>query len=86
MSLQDAHSNADATVSAKFSNAVTPSDTVAITHTRALYVGAGGSVVVTDMQGNDSTYVGVLGGTILPIQVTKVKATGTTASNILALY
>jgi hypothetical protein len=36
--------------------------------------------------GNTVTLVGVLGGSILPIQVVKVLSTGTTASNMVALY
>ena len=52
--------------------------------TRGLYVGGGGTLVVT-MLGADSTFVNVPTGTILPIQVQKVKA-ATIATNILALY
>lgn len=67
--------------------AVTPSDTVSLTPnpTRALYVGTGGNVAVL-IGTNTITFTGVLGGTILPICVTRVNATNTTASNIVALY
>jgi hypothetical protein len=36
--------------------------------------------------GNTVTLVGVLGGSILPVQVVKVLSTGTTASNLIALF
>lgn len=64
--------------------AVTPSDTSTITAT-ALYVGTGGNVAVNDNNGNTTTFVGVPGGTTLWIKATRVRATGTTASNIVAL-
>lgn len=64
--------------------AVTPSDTTTFDPpTRGLYVGTGGSLVVTDPYGNDATYANVADGSALPISVVKVKA-ATTASNIVA--
>lgn len=52
---------------------------------RALYVGTGGNVsVITG--GSTVTFVGVLGGTVLPVSCSRVRSTGTTASNIVALY
>ncbi len=54
-----------------------------------LYVGGAGNVKV-DMRFNGTgiTFSGVVAGTVLPIQVTKVYSTanGTTATNIVALY
>jgi len=51
-----------------------------------LYIGTAGDVrVVTS--GNDTvTFVNIQGGTFFPINVTKVFSTGTTASNIIALW
>lgn len=66
--------------------AVTPSDTTVLTATKGLYVGASGDVVVTMFNGVDATFKGLAAGIIHPISVTKVKATGTTATNILAVY
>lgn len=80
-----AHTGAASTAPAGYGLAVTPSDTTALYATRALYVGSAGSVAVTDLNGN-VTYANVMAGSILPIQVTKVLATGTTASNIVAMY
>jgi len=77
---------ADATVSAHSALAVTPSDSTVLPTTRGLWVGVAGNVAVTMADdGNNITFVGVLAGSILPIQVTQVLATGTTATNIIAL-
>lgn len=77
---------ADATVSAYDAATVTPSDSTVLRPTRGIYVGTGGNIAVQMTLGNTVTLVGVLGGSILPIQVVKVLSTGTTASNMVALY
>ncbi len=81
-----AYRTANATVSSYDARAVTTSDTTNINATRGLYIGAAGNVVVDMAYGTTITFVGVQGGTILPIQVTRIYATGTTATNIVALY
>ncbi len=74
------------TTSAQLFLTVTPSDsTVLPANVRALYVGTGGTLVVTDQAGTDATFSNVPTGALLPIRATKVKATGTTASTIIAL-
>ena len=72
---------------------VTKSDTVDIPNTSergcCLYIGdisAGADVKVTMESGNVATFKGVTAGSFLPILVTRVHATGTTAAQILALY
>lgn len=75
--------------------AITPSDTVSLANvTRGVYIGVGGNISVV-MQGAGPTatpltaaivFVGVLAGTILPIRVSQVTATGTTASSLVALW
>jgi hypothetical protein len=66
---------------------VTPSDTTVIQLTRGLYIGGTGDVTVTmAARGNDVTYSGVPAGAILPIRVTRVKATATTATSIVAMW
>lgn len=65
--------------------AVTPSNTVGFSECRSLYVGTGGDVSAV-CAGSTVVFVGVQGGSVLPVQVTRVNATGTTASNIVALY
>lgn len=66
--------------------AVTPNDTTPLaTVARQLYVGTGGDVTVTTDQGSTVTFKAVYSGTILgPFYVKYVKATNTTASNIVA--
>lgn len=58
----------------------------AVEATRGLYIGTGGDVAVIPRDGGSvKTFKNVPDGTILPMSVIKV-ATGTTASDILALY
>lgn len=73
--------------------AVTPSDTVNIPAVTGgtnngcvLYVGGDGNLRVTTIGGDTVTFVGVLAGTFLPVQVLRVLSTGTTATNIVALW
>ena len=66
--------------------AVTPSDaTVYAPPLDALYVGGAGNVSVVGVDGASFTLNGALAGTIYNVQVAKVMATGTTATNIVAL-
>lgn len=74
------------TIPASRASAVTPSDSQVIEICRALYVGSGGDVAVVMADGGSITFAGVASGTILPIQVSKVLATGTNAASINALY
>lgn len=66
--------------------AVTPSDSTDLPiQPRSLYIGGSGTLVV-DMQGGATvTFTAVPVG-ILEIRARRVRATGTTATNILALY
>ena len=51
-----------------------------------LYVGGLGDVNVITAGGDDVTFTAVPAGTFLPVQVVRVFATGTAATNILALW
>jgi hypothetical protein len=53
---------------------------------KALYVGTGGSIALQGTSGTDATLTNVADGSILPIRARFVRATGTTAANIVALY
>lgn len=65
---------------------ITPSDAADLAETtRALYVGTSGTVVVTMAAGGDVTLANVPAGTILPLRVRRVRATGTTAAALVGL-
>jgi hypothetical protein len=68
--------------------AISPHDTNDLTDIpRALWVGLGGNVVVICKNDTASvTFNNVPAGSILPVSVKRVLATGTTASQILALW
>jgi len=52
----------------------------------SLYVGVGGNVKVTlATSASDFTFVNVASGQMLPIQITHVKQSGTTATNMIAM-
>lgn len=70
---------------------VTPSDVTDITginpNTPAtLFVGTGGDVEVITIGGSTLVLKNIADGSFLPIQVTRVKATNTTATDIVALF
>lgn len=64
--------------------AVTPTDGLTVEF-RSLYVGGGGNLAVTMVDGSAVTFTAVPTGIVLAIQVKEVKATGTTATSILGL-
>ena len=66
--------------------AVTPSDSTDLTVTsRAIYVGTGGDLRVTAASGSVVTFVNVPEG-LLPMRVSRVHASGTTAADIVAVW
>ncbi len=66
--------------------AITPDDATDLTTpARSIYVGGAGDVVVKNAAGTNVTFTAVPAGTTLPIQTTRVMATGTTATLLIAL-
>ena len=66
---------------------VTPDDNADLpTLQAALYVGTSGDVTVVDGEGNEVTFQNVRDGSWMPIRVNRVKATGTNATGIVAVY
>lgn len=65
---------------------ITPSDSADLpTMARLIYVGVGGDVVVIDINGVTVTHKNApTGGYLGPFAVARVKATGTTATNLIA--
>jgi hypothetical protein len=75
------------TAPARDGASVTPSDSTNLTVVpRALYVGATGNVSAVLVGGQTISFQGVQSGTLLPVRVTRVNATGTTATGIVALW
>lgn len=68
--------------------AVVPHDADALAEVpKALFVGTGGDIVMRGVSGSgDQLWKNVPDGTVLPFRALYVRATGTTASDILALY
>jgi hypothetical protein len=67
--------------------AITPDDDNDLTQTvRGIYVGGSGDLEV-DMAGGETevVFVSVLAGTILPIEVVRVRENNTTATNLVGL-
>lgn len=67
--------------------AITPSDTVDLpVSARAVYIGSSGNVAVITVGGDEVTFVNTAAGSTLPVRVARVKATGTTSTNLVAIY
>ena len=64
--------------------AITPSDTV-LQQYNAIYVGGAGNLTVIAESGDSLLFTAPPVGTIIPIKVTKVMATGTTATALIGL-
>lgn len=66
--------------------AVTPSDTTNLTkNSDALFIGGAGNIAVVMADGSTATFDAVPAGTVLPISVSRVNATNTTATLIISL-
>ena len=67
--------------------AVTPSDTVDMAYaSKRLWIGGAGNVTLITVGGETVDYVGVPAGVYLSVRATRVKATGTTSTSIVAEY
>jgi hypothetical protein len=53
---------------------------------RAIYVGGSGNVTVKMLDNTTLVFIGVLGGSFLPIRPSRVMATGTTATAMVGVY
>lgn len=51
-----------------------------------IYVGGAGNVNVLTAQNDTVTFYGLNAGTVIPVQVVKVFSSGTTATNLVAIY
>ena len=66
--------------------AISASDTAAF-GPAAVYVGTGGAVACRPAgSSSDVTFAGIPNGSVIPVMVTAIRSTGTTASNFVAVY
>lgn len=67
---------------------ITPDDSNDLAQvTRAIYIGGSGNMVATLAEDSAAvTFVGLVAGSLLPLRVKRVKATDTTATNIVGVY
>lgn len=88
MSFDPFESSSDSLVApAKAAFAITPSDTQPLPGaTKALFVGTGGDITLEAI-GSDSEVIfrNVASGSVLPVRVRTVRATGTTAGDLVGL-
>jgi hypothetical protein len=74
------------TAPARNAAAVTPNDSTDLSNdSRALYVGGAGDLSIVTVGGDTVTLSSVPAGSMLSIMVRRVRATGTTATNIVSL-
>ena len=65
---------------------VTPDDDVTFSEPNVIYVGTAGTVVVEPVVGGNTVSFVVLAGAAVPIQVRRVLAAGTTATNLVRVW
>jgi hypothetical protein len=67
--------------------AITPDDGLDLAvATRAIWVGGGGDIRLRMLGGAEAVLQGVAAGSLLPLRVARVFATGTTATALVALW
>lgn len=72
--------------SSSFSFYSDPPSLANLIHGAVLYVGTGGALAVETIGGDDVVFTNVANGTFIYVECKKVKATGTGASGILAIW
>jgi hypothetical protein len=66
---------------------VVPNDSADLATTaRAIYVGGAGDVKIDTVRGSTVTFRGVLAGYEIPVRTRRVHSTGTTATNMIAMW
>lgn len=72
---------------AQYGFAISPSDVADLAaETRGLWVGASGDLALVLASGDEVTIAGAVGGSLLPLRVRRVKASGTTAAQLVGIY
>ena len=71
---------------ATFGFVINPSDDSFLEElTRGIWVGGSGNIILMLSSGRVIPLVGVVAGTLIPVKAKKVYATGTTATNLVAM-
>lgn len=72
----------------RFDDAYNPStaDQTFSTSCRGFYIGVLGNLTVVGVDGNSTTFVGLVAGSILETQAIGTLASGTTSTNVIPLY
>ena len=82
------HASVDSPMApSEFCFSITPSDIEDLSYaTKAIYVGEGGDITLRSLRGNeDVTFRNVSSGMILDVRALAVRATGTTALDLVGL-
>jgi hypothetical protein len=75
------------TAPSEYAVTIQPSDSSGLPYaTRAIYVGTAGDLRVRMLGHSEVTFVNIPQGAVLPLRVTQVFATGTTAANMVGLW
>lgn len=84
----DNSQNSPAGLSARNAAVVTPNDSTDLAQvTRGVFVGGAGNLNVNMAgTGTEITFTGVPAGAFLPICVSRIRSTSTTATNIMAVW
>lgn len=69
-----------------YAAAVVPSDVTRLDQFPLVYIGGAGNVTVEDVAGNAVLFTAPPVGSLLPIRVSRVRATGTTATLMVACW
>jgi hypothetical protein len=84
--MQTTNLSSENTAPAESAQAVTPSDSADLTTlSRAIYIGGAGNLSVDMADGSTIVFIGLATGQILPVRCKRVRATMTTATNIIAM-
>ena len=86
MANQILYKSAALVVNSDTDNIPNPADPATKNNGCALYSGSGGNIIVLTTNNQEVLFFGVPAGTILPVKVFRVNATGTTPTDIVALW
>lgn len=71
---------------AEYAAPCTPSDVTVLSQYPRVYVGGAGNVAVQDTAGNTVTFTAPPVGSVLPVAVSKVMSTNTTATLLVLIW